>query len=59
MHQFKPCKACGSEAVYVHLPRDGDSPSEHQVACSKCAYETEVHQYSHGAVKEWNRREKK
>ena len=59
MHQFKPCRYCAGEAVYVHLPKLEDMPPEHQVVCNKCSYKTEVHRYSYGAVKEWNRRERK
>lgn len=59
MHQFKPCKECDGEAMYIHLPAVGNLPAEHQAVCKDCTYETEIYEYSLHVVKEWNRKKRK
>jgi superfamily II helicase len=58
-HQFRPCKHCSGEAIYIHLPKMEDCPPEHQAICGKCGWKTEIHRYSFGVVREWNRKKGK
>lgn len=48
MVQLKPCKYCGSAAIYEH------EKYQHLIYCDICDYETRIHEYSTDAVKEWN-----
>jgi len=54
MHQFRPCKMCGGEAVYIHLPPVDKFDAEHQAVCKGCDYKTQIYKYSFPMLREWN-----
>lgn len=58
MHQFRPCKYCNGEAIYIHLPAFDKFPPEHQAICGGCGYKTEIYKYSFPMLREWNRKKK-
>lgn len=56
MPQPNDCPACGAAPQYFLAKATDKEPAEHQIVCTKCRRETQVHRYSTDAVKEWNRK---